>query len=186
VTRFATEPHRRRVGGVTWTRDATTGRYSTKVGEVLFEVLPVKSGRGGRSGPGGWDLLVEGRGLTGPSSWPIPQLTRALQEAGKLVRKERNKDDPYFRSPNVDPIEASRARAARVKADKDSMENDARIIRRFVDWLQSQGIRLCELHNAAENTFAPILARPEEIITRHLNIELARSSAKSPKWSALY
>lgn len=120
MTRFATEPHRRHVGGVTWTRDAATGRYSAKVGDVLFEVLPVRSGRGGRSGPGGWDLLVEGRGLTGPNSWPISQLTRALQEASKLVRKERNKDDPYFRSPNVDPIEASRFRAARIRAEKDS------------------------------------------------------------------
>lgn len=125
MTRAASEPHRRHVGGVTWTRNEL-GQYHAKVGEALYELLPVRSGR---SGPVSYDLVVDGKFVGG--SWPIPNLTKSLQRASILVRRERNALDPI--PPPDAPTYPEHEKLKRIVDQSEKLGE-------FIEWLEGQGI----------------------------------------------
>jgi len=153
VTRYASEPHRRHVAGVTWTRD-DLGRYRCKEGEKEFIAFPVRSGR---SGPVSWTLYINGDRAS--DSWPMRPLDRALGEASKLVRKERFANDPSMQHPSMSYPMLEKLAVTRVRSS---------VVSAFLDWLKEQDVHLCRPSRGME----PIGDTTENLVARYFGIDM--------------
>lgn len=161
MTRFASEPHRRHVGGVTWTRD-DLGAYSTKAGDAVFRLHPVRSGR---SGPVSYDLWINEKSVGG--SWPHRGLTRCFARANEHVRNERRAHDPALQSPDVKYPEHEKT--SRVTSESQKLGE-------FLDWLGTQWIFLATPDPRANRFGGHVLITDdhEKLLARYFQIDLTK------------
>lgn len=163
MTRAASEPHRRHVGGITWTRDGA-GVYFVRVKNLVFVIA-----RTAPRGPAVYMLTTyDGdRGTRAGSPWPLAGLDRSIKEANALVRKARAQHDLALQSPDVKYPEHEKVTQVKDEAQK---------LGEFLHWLGTQGIFLATPDPRADRFGGHVLIAEdhEKVVARYFQVDLKK------------